>query len=555
MEKFIIYQLLMRVFGNRNENCTPDGSLLLNGCGKFSSINGDVLWHLRTMSVKYVYYTGVIRCASKSDFSQYGIPLCNPSVVKGCAGSPFAITDYYDVCPDLADNPENRMKEFEALLQRTHNMGIKVIIDFVPNHLSREYNSVCRPSGTNEDFGENDDRSVAFNPQNNFYYLPGQSLKIGTYKETPARATGNDCFSAFPSESDWYETAKLNYGVDYQNGCAPHFNPVPKTWRMMLDVLKYWSGKGVDGFRCDMADMVPVEFWKWAIKQTKDEAAKKSNNGNVVFIAESYNPNNYNALRDSGFDLLYDKVGLYDTLKHISRGEENAEAVTSCWQNLGESQDGMLNFIENHDEQRVASKFNLGSAQKALPELCVSLMLNKAPFMLYFGQEFGEAGMNAEGFSGLDGRTSIYDYCSVPSVARFLNKKLHLDEQSLELTYVKLLHIASNEPCISKGDTFDLEYANKNLQGVEARYLFVFARKYGNSIIFIAADFAVGIDGNHAKTADVCLPAHFFDFWKVEERECSGTDLLSGEKIRISLCRDGIIKMPLTKNGISIIKI
>jgi glycosidase len=616
--KLVIYQMLLRVFGNSKEDCVPNGPFIFNGSGKFSSVDEKILWHLKSLSVSHVYFTGVIRSATKTDFTQYGIPHNNDAVVKGRAGSPFAIADYYDVNPCLADKVPNRFVEFERMLKRVHSVGIKAIIDFVPNHVSREYMTLCNDENVGADvnikeaasasaddgilarFGEGDNKEVAFDPQNNFYYMPGQELRMGDYVENPARATGNDCFTATPSHNDWYETVKLNYGVDYLNsGCGGeitaqfnghncYFNPIPKTWLMMYNVLNFWCSHGVDGFRCDMAEMVPLQFWEWAIGKIKMNYPK------VIFIAESYNPQQYSSLAECGFDLLYDKVGLYDKLKGISRGEAKACEITSCWQSIenisvagkyaaGEKisiKNRMLNFLENHDEQRVASDFNIGGDEKAsilpdekkgfraLPELVVSLMLNKSPFMLYFGEEFGEKGMESEGFSGRDGRTSIYDYCSAPSVARFLNCRLHPDEQKLFAEYVKLLHIAVSEKAISEGDTFDLEYANTGNGTFNPDRHFVFARRFVSSsdspvsssvlntadvsaLIFIAVDFT-----QSAKTLDVVLPAHLFDFWHLAEADAvEATDLLSGKSLKLSLRKDAAVSMPLTQYGVSIIKV
>jgi glycosidase len=625
--KLIIYQMLLRVFGNKRQDYVPNGWFTTNGSGKFSCVNEPVLWHLKSLSVSHVYFTGIIRSATKTDFTQYGIPLNSDAVVKGRAGSPFAITDYYDVSPALADKVPDRFKEFEMMLQRVHSVGIGAIIDFVPNHVSREYKTLYKGDDASVNaaadinaaaadensliaqFGEGDKKNVSFDPQNNFYYLPGQELKMGEYVENPARATGNDCFTATPSHNDWYETVKLNYGVDYMNaansadnhnptdefnGHKCYFNPVPKTWKMMYNVLDFWCSKGVDGFRCDMAEMVPSSFWKWAIGRIKEKYPK------VIFIAESYNPQQYSVLADCGFDLLYDKVGLYDKLKSISRGEAAAHEITACWQNLenikvtGEYLNGdkvsiqnrMLNFLENHDEQRVASDFNLGGDNggskinehgfRALPELVVSLMLNKSPFMLYFGQEFGERGMECEGYSGVDGKTSIFDYCNAPSVARFLNNELHASEQNLFAEYVKLLHIAISEKAISCGDTFDLEYANCGGKNVAAESNafnpdrnFVFARRYAaqrasytasceathseenTSIIFIAVDFS-----QSAKSLNVVLPAHLFDFWSIAETDSiEATEMLSGKSMRLALRKDAAISMPLNRYGICILKL
>ncbi|MBR4095047.1 MAG: alpha-amylase family protein [Bacteroidales bacterium] len=575
--KFIIYQLLLRVFGNTNENCVPGGSLQLNGTGKFSSVTGSVLHSLKRLAVTHVWYTGVIEHVTKTSFEQFGIAADNPEVIKGEAGSPYAIKDYYDVNPYLADSAEDRMDEFCTLVKRTHLSGLKVIIDFIPNHLARGYNSDSTPSGV-EHFGCGDDVSVSFSPQNNFYYLPGQALDLSgiiqgqKYLEQPARATGNDCFSASPGRNDWYETVKLNYGVDYANGGAKHFEPRPKTWGMMLDVLLFWASKGVDGFRCDMAEMVPVEFWNWAIGEVKRQYP------HIIFIAEVYNPQQYGSyLNTGGFDYLYDKVGLYDNLKVITQRFAGkapwfspASSITGNWQSLGDMQHSMLNFLENHDEQRVASDFNIGDPFKAIPELTVSLMLNTAPFMLYFGQEFGERGMLAEGFSGVDGRTSIFDYCSAPFVARWLKGTLEKDEKVLYGLYCRLMAIAMGEKAIREGETFDLEYANFDTAGFNANDNFVFARKAKDreEFLLVAADFS-----QTAKSLSVKLPEHLFDFWRLAEGEYSAVSLFEDEEAcaasaaekgggkevvtvshGIHLERNGEVELPVGRYGVSIVK-
>ena len=613
-EKFIVYQLLPRIFGNINRECIPDGSLEENGTGKFSDITDGMLEEIKKLSVSHIWYTGVIEHATKTDFTRWGIRKDHPLIVKGEAGSPYAIKDYYDVNPYLADDPRNRMKEFEALVERTHRAGCKVIIDFVPNHLARGYRSDSRPEGV-EEFGESDNKDVFFDPQNNFYYLPGTPLDVSrlpgyaafcqaarpsgepgpdgpasscgdageVYREYPARATGNDCFSSAPGGMDWYETVKLNYGVDPATG-ASHFDPVPRTWKMMLEVLLFWADKKVDGFRCDMAEMVPAEFWHWAISRVKESYPE------IVFIAEIYKPSLYGTyVRYGGFDYLYDKVGLYDMLKSVSRSASGlsgrgegvhdtpASFISRCWQELGDLQPRMLNFLENHDEQRIASDFNLGNAFGAVPELAVSLMLNKAPFMVYAGQEFGERGMSAEGFSKIDGRTSIFDYCSVPSLARFVEgfRKneclLTGEEREIYEIYKCLLRIAMREDAVRYGYTYDLEYANMDTPGFDPRRRFVFARRAGRSaqdpehreeVVLVAADFA-GTPGE----VSVKLPRHFFQAWNIEPgKEYMCRDLLSGPLFSCgtAIARDasftmrpeydGIIVLPVKKYGISVMK-
>lgn len=611
--KFILYQLLLRVFGNTNENCVPGGSFQLNGSGKFNSITPEVLENLKELSVTHIWYTGVIEHATNTSFEKYGIKRDHSIVVKGEAGSPYAIKDYYDVNPCLAHSVNNRMDEFQALVERTHSAGLKVIIDFVPNHLAREYFSDSAPEGV-ADFGVGDNPLQAFSPLNNFYYLPGEKLNLeevsakkttplfsaeyankkekgediekpDEYVEFPAKATGNDCFSASPSVNDWYETVKLNYGVDYLGGGANHFSPRPKTWDMMLDVLLFWASKGVDGFRCDMAEMVPVEFWHWAVSEVKKRYPS------LVFIAEVYDPQRYDAyLHFGGFDYLYDKVGLYDNLKAITQscaGTANcgghpvsqARSITNNWQSLGDMQYSMLNFLENHDEQRIASDFNIGDPFKALPSLVVSLMLNTAPFMLYFGQEFGEKGMLQEGFSGLDGRTSIFDYCSAPSVVRYLKsllnrsfgekkpvsetdaKKNELEEKEyvLYLKYIKLLSIAMGEEAIKNGYTYDLEYANESSPGFDPVCHFAFARRSRKTIdnytvrdelILIAVDFS-----QTARNLPVILPKHLFDVWNIPAGNYEAVGLLDGSPLSLTLAQDAAVELPVNPDGIAIVKV
>ena len=290
-----------RWFTNKNDHCIPNGTISDNGVGKFNEIDDRILSSLKKLGITHVWYTGIIEHATKSCFK--GIEPCNKHIVKGQAGSPYAIRDYYDVSPELANDIECRMKEFEQLVRRTHDAKLKVIIDFVPNHVAREYKSDVRPQSV-EDLGQSDDKNKFFDPNNNFYYITNTpfapNINISDdenpYIEIPARATGNDCWNASPSVNDWYETVKLNYGVDPWNG-VKHFYPIPNTWHKMLEILLFWCSKGIDGFRCDMAHMVPVEFWHWAISQVKLKYAS------VIFIAEIYDTSLYHSyIYDGGFD-------------------------------------------------------------------------------------------------------------------------------------------------------------------------------------------------------------------------------------------------------------
>ena len=505
-KKTIIYQLMPRWFTNCNEYCMPDGTLRQNGVGKFNDIDDSKLRSIKSLGATHVWYTGVIEHATTTDYSRQGITPCNPHVVKGKAGSPYAIRDYYDVCPDFAVKVKSRMAEFEALVARTHKAGLKVIIDFVPNHVARQYESDAKPAGV-QDLGEGDNPMMFFDPHNNFYYITGQEfapngVDLGNgddaYREFPARATGNDCYTASPNRDDWYETVKLNYGVDPWNG-SRHFSPIPPTWTKMLDILMFWADKGVDGFRCDMAHMVPVEFWHWAITRVKERYP------DMVFIAEIYDTALYRSyIFDGGFDYLYDKVTLYDTLRGILCDGWSAGELTRCWQTVEGIGDHMLNFLENHDEQRIASQHFYGDTFKAFPALVVSATMSSCPFMLYAGQELGEPAADAEGYSGHDGRTTIFDYWSVPTLRRWHQGKPTAEERRLRALYRKILHLCNSEKTLAQGQFFDLMYVNQDTLDPQRQYAYL--RHCDGEMTLVVANFS----DQRVDTA-VRIPQHALD--------------------------------------------
>lgn len=557
--KPIIYQTLPRLYGADSTSNTFNGTISQNGCGKMKDFTSKALKQIKDLGCNYIWYTGLIEHAQKTDYSSYGIKHDNPVVVKGNAGSPYAIKDYYDIDPDLAVDVPNRMKEFENLVARTHRAGLKVIIDFVPNHVARQYHSDAKPAGI-ADLGENDDTSLAFSPQNNFYYLTGQAfstLNIGTaekdedtYTEYPAKATGNDCFSACPGRNDWYETVKLNYGVDYQNGHQTHFAPeIPSTWHKMANILFFWASKGIDGFRCDMAEMVPCEFWGWAIPQIK------SYRKDIIFIAEVYNPNEYrNYLYNGKFDYLYDKVGLYDTLRSVIAGQ-SASLITNCWQSVDDIHDHMLNFLENHDEQRLASDFFAGCAQRGKPALLVSALMRSNPFMIYCGQELGERGMEQEGFSGLDGRTTIFDYWTLDKLRRYRNHNLYdgklltKEEQELRQYYCKVLSLCNSEAAIHDGQFFDLMYANYDNNQMDTNRQYAFLRKSGNDMLLVVANFA-----DNATSTSVHIPGLALQCLDIKPSNYVATDLLTGRKQNARIYDDCLINITLPANDGVVLK-
>ena len=395
-------------------------------------------------------------------------------MVKGEAGSPYAITDYYDVNPYMADVPERRMAEFEDLVRRTHAAGLKCLIDFVPNHVAREY------KGT---LGANDNKNVHWAPENDFFYYPGEALQLPLnpkgYQEMPAKASGN-CFTAAPGINDWWETVKINY-------CDFH----TPTWDKMLDIVRFWATKGVDGFRCDMVELVPPQFMQWLIQRIKAEFPE------VIFVAEVYEKDKYRMyVEEVGFDYLYDKCGLYDTLRAVTCSGASAREISYNWQFLGHLQPHMLNFLENHDEQRVASDFFCGSAQAGYAALAVSALLNDAPFMLYFGQEAGERGMQQEGFSGLDGRTSIFDWCTVPALSS--------PDQGVLKRYREVLALAG-KPAFAEGRTFDLCYCQDDERFNKDRH-FAFLRSDGKHSLLVVSNFGDSAD------ITVRIPAEALDY-------------------------------------------
>ena len=551
--KLVIYQVFTRTFGNKNSNRKPNGTLAENGVGKMNDFDVATLQQIKSLGINTIWYTGVIRHATCTDYSAFGIPRQTPRVVKGKAGSPYAITDYYDIDPDIADNVAERMSEFEDLVKRTHKEGLKVIIDFVPNHVAREYKSICKPKGV-KDLGETDDTGKHFDANNNFYYCPNESLDISAiplpngieadnsnemaaeYTETVARCTGNDRFDAHPQANDWYETVKLNYGVDYCDwgGRSTHFEPIPDTWHKMTDILLFWAAKGIDGFRCDMAEMVPHEFWQYATEKVKAQYP------HIVFIGEVYDPNQYRTYVAAGFDYLYDKVGMYDCLRDVMCGHRSTSNISQQWQAIDDIREHILYFLENHDEQRIASDFFCGNMQKGIPALIVSALFQRNPVMIYAGQEFGERGMDSEGFSGVDGRSTIFDYWSVDAIRKgvFERSELSAEQLQLEKDYRTILNICNSEKAVSEGKTFDLMYANEANEDFDSNKMFAFLRSFGNTTLLVVANF-----GEAEAHVRVNIPAHAFDYMELTEGKKDMVDLLSGDQQMAILQQDSPVEM------------
>jgi len=504
-----IYQLLPRLFGNTNETRKPGGTLEENGVGKFRDLSDPVLADLKATGFTHLWLTGVLQQATATDYSSIGEPADDPDLLKGLAGSPYAVRDYYDVSPDYAVDPAKRKDEFKALLDRAHAQGMKVLIDFVPNHVARSYHSSVRPE---KSFGIRDNHSKFFDPKNNFFYLtpdlvaeagsaplrlPTMALADGRSPATGAdglfdgekefgRVTGNDVISWAPPADSWYETAKLNYGYDFAHSEKPvrayphgdHSNiPLPDTWTKMDEVIAYWQELGVDGFRVDMAHMVPPEFWHWLL------ARARSRDQNVYFIAEAYNDKKSAVssgngqtenvtggevmaeLLNAGFDAVYDDA-TYDKLKEIYEGKAAANDLDT----FGGREfvfDNALRYAENHDEVRLAAPREWGGhgMNVGRPVCALLFGLSRGPVMVYHGQEVGEPALGAEGFGGDDARTSIFDYWSMPEFSKWVNGgaydggKLSGEQQELREFYRNLL-TAADQPAFRDGDFYPLNPDN-----------------------------------------------------------------------------------------------
>ncbi|MDO6545859.1 alpha-amylase family glycosyl hydrolase [Pseudoalteromonas carrageenovora] len=518
LTKPVVYQVFTRLFGNTNTSNMSWGTKDQNGVGKFADFNDAALKGIKELGTTHVWYTGVLHHALVGDYTDYGISQDDPDVVKGRAGSPYAIKDYYDVNPDLAVNVTQRMDEFSALIERTHNHGMKVIIDIVPNHVARNYQSLGKPKGV-KDFGAQDDTTKAYDKNNNFYYVPGQSFQVptspeykvlggnehpladGFFNETPAKWTGNGARAAKPDINDWYETVKVNYGVkpdgsydfvqlpsEYKNkDYRAHYafwqdKELPNSWYKFRDIVLFWLDKGVDGFRYDMAEMVPVEFWSFlnsSIKMQKSDA---------FLLAEVYNPLMYRAYIHQGkMDYLYDKVGFYDTLKAIMQGKQAANTIFAAQSRVTDIEAHMLHFLENHDEQRIASPDFAGNAAWGKPAMVVSNLMSRAPTLLYFGQDVGEDGSENAGF-GTATRTSIFDYIGVPAHQAWMNNGKFdganlTKEQSALRDYYKAIMSLNSLPVVVGGEMTEL-----SVTGSER--VVGFMRKLGQQTLYVLSNFS-----------------------------------------------------------------
>ena len=554
-KKVVVYQVFTRLFGNKNTTNKPWGTIEENGVGKFNDFTDKALHEIKDLGVTYIWYTGVPHHALVHDYTVYGISNDDPEVVKGRAGSPYAVKDYYNVNPDLAVNPANRLQEFEDLIDRTHKAGLKVIIDIVPNHIARKYEGKNNPEGV-KDFGSDDDVNVEYSRNNNFYYIPKVHFEIpdgdiplngeknpmvdGFFDENPAKWTGNGSRKVKPDQNDWYETVKVNYGIrpdgskDFpelpagfdQKSYAEHFafwqdKDVPDSWKKFKSIALYWTAKGVDGFRYDMAEMVPYEFWSYM------NSAIKMKNQNAFLLAEVYNPNEYrNYICLGKMDYLYDKVETYDKLKDIIRGKSSPDGLSDIQKGMSDIEHHMLHFLDNHDEQRLASPEFAGTPERGKPLMVVSTTISTSPTMVYFGQETGEAGNENAGF-GTRSRTSIFDYIGVPNHQRWMNEgkfdggQLSESEKNLRDFYKRLLNFSINSSALM-GSFEEIQSVNRqNNQGYD-ELLYSYVRWSESQKLVVVVNFS----SEKASEFDLKIPLDIISKWNLKDGEYKLTDQL-----------------------------
>ena len=560
-KKEVVYQVFTRLFGNTNTTNKPWGTIEENGVGKFVDFSTEALSEIKDLGVTHIWYTGVPHHAVINDYVDYGISNDDPDVVKGRAGSPYAVKDYYNVNPDLATDPSKRLEEFKELIQRTHNAGMKVIIDIVPNHVARNYEGITNPEGV-EDFGASDNTSKEYDVNNNFYYIPGEAFKVPEWKdgylplggdnnrladskfeEVPAKWTGNGSRLAQPHFNDWYETVKINYGVrpdgakdfeelpeEYRNkDYKAHFEfwkdkTLPDSWRKFKDITQYWLDFGVDGFRFDMAEMVPVEFWSYLNSNIKMK------NPDAFLLAEVYNPDLYRDYIHQGkMDYLYDKVELYDSIKHIMKGYGWTDHIPVVQRGMADIEHHMLHFLENHDEQRIASPDFAGNAQLGKPAMVVSATISTSPTMIYFGQEVGEPGAEDAGF-GKPTRTSIFDYIGVPHHQRWVNNKkfdggqLSEEEKELRDFYKRLLNFTIKSEALM-GRYQEIHFYNKDhTEGYDHRVL-SYVRWNDNEKLIVISNF----DAHKAYSFGLKVPEEVISKWQLKDGKYPLTEALYGE--------------------------
>jgi glycosidase len=410
---------------------------------------------------------------------------------------------------------------------------------------------------------------------NNFYYIPNSQFEVpdeinplngednplsdGKFQETPAKWTGNGSRMAKPDKNDWYETVKVNYGIrpdgskDFPELPAGydtksykvHFEfwrtkNVPSSWIKFRDIALYWTAKGVDGFRYDMAEMVPYEFWSYM------NSAVKMKNPDAFLLAEVYNPDEYrNYIRLGKMDYLYDKVETYDKLKDIIQGKSSPDGLSVIQKGMKDIEHHMLHFLDNHDEQRLASPEFAGTAEKGKPLMVVSTTISSSPTMIYFGQEVGEAANENAGF-GTHSRTSIFDYVGVPNHQRWMNNGkfdgglLTDKEKELRDFYKRLLNFSINSSALM-GEFAEIQTINRqSTSGFDAG-IYVYTRWSDTQKLIVVTNFS----WIKASSFELKVPSNIIQKWSLKDGTYTITDqLYKTSKVKLEVINgEGTVHM------------
>jgi glycosidase len=495
-----IYQVPVRTYAARGM-----GRQL---AGQFNALTAERLDEIKDLGVDYLWLTGVLEHASRDQ--------TDPDVVKGEAGSYYAIYDNWDVSAQSGS-----MADFEALIDRAHDAGLRVIIDFVANHTARMHRTdvLCKQ---HLDFGRQDRTDAFFHRDNNYYYITDDSFTpptqndvdgadgvfdtdifaAGVQLENPARVTGNDIVSANPASQDWFETVKLNYGYDIQSRQA-HYNPRPRTWMQMLDVAQYWVEKGVDGFRVDFAHAVPIEFWRYFASELRRVQPS------VFLLAEAYESDqrmrlpgfSYHAMLEAGFDSVYNSEMYWAMHNQVVRPGtmRNANPMRSPAMNDNILRRGFMftQYMENHDEMRAASRHFApwvgDREQRSRLGLAYTTYLGLTPghLMLHGGQELQEDASVFGGYAGDNGRSSIFDFVYQSQTRTWLHGTRPQWMIDFRNKYKRLLEL-KEEPAFAKPHSYEhpsfIDLDGANWFKEESKWIASYVRFDGDDAYLVVAN-------------------------------------------------------------------
>jgi glycosidase len=246
-------------------------------------------------------------------------------------------------------------------------------------------------------------------------------------------------------------------------------------------------------------------------------------------------------------DYLYDKVELYDSIKHIMQGHGWTDHIPVVQEGLKDIEHHMLHFLENHDEQRIASPEFAGSALKGKPAMTVSATISSSPTLIYFGQEVGEPGAEDAGY-GKPSRTSIFDYVGVPYFQRWVNDKsydggqLSIEEKDLRDFYMRLLNFTINSDALL-GTYADIHtYNRQHTQNYNHR-VYSFVRWSDSEKLLVVSNF----DADESHQFELVIPKELIAKWALKDGSYDMMDMLYQTHIAplVVLKGEGTIKIAL----------